>query len=89
MSTQNLIIYKFTSLYHIFEELGLDLNFKIFFADSENSLNDKVKSLKNCLIISNKKHSNINNQFILEGFSESRLQLLRQQLGYLMGICLD
>ena len=30
-----------------------------------------------------------NNQFILEGFSESRLQLLRQQLGYLMGICLD
>ena len=29
------------------------------------------------------------NQFILEGFSESRLQVLRQQLGYLIGICLD
>tara|TARA_B100000131_G_scaffold273705_1_gene275252 strand:+ start:281 stop:856 length:576 start_codon:yes stop_codon:yes gene_type:complete len=66
VSTQNLIIYKFTSLYHIFEELGLDLNFKIFFADSENSLNDKVRYLNNCLIISNKKHSNINNQFILD-----------------------
>ena len=26
MSTQNLIIYKFSSLYHIIEELGLDLN---------------------------------------------------------------
>ena len=29
------------------------------------------------------------NQFILEGFSEGRLQLLRQQIGYLIGICLD
>ena len=28
-------------------------------------------------------------QFILEGFSENRLQLLRKQLGYLVGICLD
>ena len=52
MSTQNLIIYKFTSLYHILEELSLDLNFKISFADSENSLNDKVKNLNNYLIIS-------------------------------------
>ena len=65
MSIQNLIVYKFTSLYHILEELDLDLNFKINFAENENSLNDKIKNLKNFLIISNKKYSNFDNQFIL------------------------
>ena len=63
---QNLIIYKFTSLYRILEELDLDLNFKTSFVDSENSLKDKVKNLSNYLIISNKKYTNINNQFILK-----------------------
>jgi hypothetical protein len=66
MTDQNLIIYKYTSLYHILEELGLDLNFKITFAENENSLNDKVKKYKNYLIISNKEYSNIVNQFILK-----------------------
>ncbi len=66
MSVQNLIIYKFTSLYHIFEELGLELNFKISFVDSEDSLNFKIKNLNNYLIISNQKYSDINNQFILD-----------------------
>ena len=66
MSTQNLIIYKFTSLYHILEELGLDLNFKTSFADSAKSLKDKVKNHSNYLIISNKKYLDLNNQFVLE-----------------------
>ncbi len=66
MSTQNLIIYKFTSLYHILEELGLDLNFKLSFADSENSLKDKIKNQSNYLIISSKKYLDIDNQFVLE-----------------------
>ena len=65
MRTQNLIIYKFTSLYHILEELSLDLNFKIFFADNKNSLNSKLKNLNNYLIISNKKYSDIDNQLVL------------------------
>ena len=63
---QNLIIYKFTSLYHILEELGLDLNLRIISADSKISLNEKLKNLKNYIIISNKKYSDINNQFVLE-----------------------
>ena len=63
---QNLIIYKFTSLYHILEELGLDLNFRIIFADSKISLNEKLKNLKNYIIISNKKYPDIDNQFVLE-----------------------
>ena len=66
MSDQNLIIYKFNSLYHILEELDLDLNFKIISADNVNSLNNKVKQLNNYLIISNKKYSDIGNQFVLE-----------------------
>ena len=66
MSTQNLIIYKFSTLYHIIEELGLDLNFKISFADNEKSLKDKVKNHKNYLIISNKKYFNFDNYFVLE-----------------------
>ena len=43
MNTQNLIIYKFTSLYHILEELSSHLNFKIDFANNKSSLNDKIK----------------------------------------------
>ena len=63
---QNLIIYKFTSLYHILEELDLDLNFKISFEDNERSLKEKIKNHNNYLIISNKKYLDISNQFVLE-----------------------
>ena len=63
---QNLIIYKFTSLYHILEELDLDLNFKISFEDNERSLQDKVKNHSNYLIISNKKYLDFDNQYVLE-----------------------
>jgi len=66
VSTQNLIIYKFTTLYLILEELGLDINFKTSFVDSKKSLNNKVKNLSNYLIISNKKYLDIDNQFVLE-----------------------
>jgi len=67
VSNQNLIIYKFNSLYHILEEVGLDLNFNILLAESESSLNEKVKNLNKYLIISNKKHINIINLFVLNG----------------------
>ena len=48
------------------EETNLDLNLNIIFAEDENSLNDKVKNLNNYLIITNKKYSNIANQFVLD-----------------------
>ena len=66
MGIQNLIIYKFISLYHILEELDLDLKFRISFIDNESSLNNEVKKYNNYLIISNEKYPDINNQFILE-----------------------
>ncbi len=66
MNTQNLIIYKFNGLYQILEELGLDLNFNIIVADNEESLNEKTKKIHNYLIISNKKYSDIHNEFVLD-----------------------
>ena len=66
MSIQNLIIYKFNSLYHILKEIGLDLNFNIIFVDNENSLNEQVSNFNSYLVISNKKNLNISNQFVLD-----------------------
>ena len=66
MSDQNLIIYKFNGLYQILEELGLDLNYKITYADNENYLSETVKNLNNYLVISNKKYLAIDNQFVLD-----------------------
>ncbi len=76
MSNQNLIIYKFTELYQIFEELRLDLNFDIIFVDSEDFLNEKVKNLNNYLVISNKQYSYVDNQFVLKNTPISIFKLI-------------
>ena len=73
MNTQNLIIYKFSELYHILEELDQDLNFKITLVDNEKSLNEKVKNLHNYLILSNKKYLNTDHQFVLENNTSLKL----------------
>ena len=78
MSLQNLIIFKFDSLYHILEELSPDLNFKIIVIDSENSLIEKIKNLSNYLIISNKKYSNIDNQFVLDNIPINFFKLVEK-----------
>ena len=66
MITQNLIIYKFNTLYHILVELGLDLSFKITFADTKDSLKEKLIYHNNSLIITNSKYADIENHFVLE-----------------------
>ncbi len=78
MGIQNLIIFKFTSLYHILEEIGLDLNFSITHTDNENSLKDKVRNLNNYLIISNKNYTNIKNLFILEDIPINIFKLIEK-----------
>ena len=60
------------------EELELDLNFRIFFTDNENSLYDKVKNLNNCLVISNKKLSDSTNYFILESIPINIFKLVEK-----------
>ena len=66
MTTQNLIIYKFNTLYHILLELDLDLNFKITFADTKDFLDDKLIYHNNSLIITNSKYADIGNHFVLD-----------------------
>jgi len=62
---QNLIIYKFSKLYHILEEIEKDLNFNILFIDDENILNENTKNLNNYLTITDREYSNIEHQFVL------------------------
>ena len=78
VTVQNLIIYKFNSLYQILEELDLNLNFKIIFADNENSLNDIVKNLNNYLIISNKKDFNFINHLVLDNIPINIFKLIER-----------
>ena len=78
MSNQNLIVYKFNSLYHILEEIDQDLNFKVILIDSENSFRDKVKKLNNYLIISNQKYPYFENQFILNKTPISIFKLIEK-----------
>ena len=78
MSIQNLIIYKFISLYHILEELDLDLNFSISFIDNENSLNNEIKKYNNHIIISNEKYRDINNQFVLNNLPINIFKLIEK-----------
>ena len=78
MSRQDLIIYNFTELYQILEELGEDLNFNIVFVDTEEFLNKRVKNLNNYLIISNKKYSDIQNQFVLDNLPINVFKLIEK-----------
>jgi len=68
MNKQNLIIYKFKSLYEIFKELEINLNFKIIELYKEKNLNDKLNNFDNYLIITKEKIENTNNQLVISEF---------------------
>ena len=78
VTTQNLIIYKSIELYRILKELSLDLNFQINFANTENSLNEKVKNLSNFLVLSHKKPPDAVNKFILKNEPINILNLIEK-----------
>ena len=78
MSIQNLIIYKFSSLYQILEEISSDLNFNITLIDNENSLNDKIKNFNHYLIASNKRYSNIDSQILLDNLPINIFKLIEK-----------
>ena len=78
MSIHNLIIYKFSQLYQILEEISSNFNFNISFVDNESSLNDKIKNLNDYLIISNKKYLNIDTQFILDNLPINIFKLIEK-----------
>jgi len=64
MNNQNLIIYQFKTLYQILNELDLELNLNLIEAPNEEFLKNKIKDLKNYLVISKQKISHINNQLV-------------------------
>ncbi len=78
MNDKNLIIYKFNSLYHILEELSLNLNFNIICVESENHLEEITVKLDHFLIISNKKYKNIGYHFILENLPISIFKVIEK-----------
>ena len=78
MSIQNLIIYKFSSLYQILEEISSDLNFNITFIDNKNSLNDKIKNFNHYLITSNKRYSEIDGQIVLDNLPINIFKLIEK-----------
>jgi len=75
---QNLIIYKFNLLYHILEELDLDLNFKINFIDNKDSLKNEIIKHNNYLIITNSKYTDIGNHFVLENSPTNIFKLIEK-----------
>ena len=78
MSSQNIIIYKFVGLYQILEELREDLHFNVAFEDNEEFLNEKVKNSNNYLIVSNKKYTDIRNQFVLDNVPINIFKLIEK-----------
>ncbi len=78
MNNQSLIIYKFNSLYHIFEELDLELNFKVVNIKNENLLQSQIKNLTNYLIVCKENSSNFRNQIIIDNLPVKFFQLLEK-----------
>ena len=78
MSSQSLIIFKFTKLYHILKELRFDLNFEVLCADNNNSLNDKIKNLENYLIVTNKNYLELDKQLVLNNLPINIYKLLEK-----------
>ena len=86
MNKRNLIICNYNSLYNIFEELSLELNFKIIKLSNLKQLNDEIKNLTNFLIISDK-NLKIQNQIFLDNLpirinklvEKINIEFMRQQ----------
>ena len=78
MNNQSLIIYNFNSLYHIFEELDLELNFRVINIKNENLLHSHIKSLTNYLIICKENSFNLRNQIIIDNLPIKFSKLLEK-----------
>ena len=79
MNNHNLIIFQFKTLYQIFKEVEHNLNFKTIEVENEKNLRNEIKNLKNYLIITKKKISNIENQIIYDN-SPTKISQLSEKL---------
>ena len=83
MKNQNLIIYNFKELYHIFNELRLELNFHIIEISNEVSLNKEVDALNNYLILSKSNKLNFQNKILIEKFPIRLFKLIENKIEFL------
>ena len=65
MNNQNIIVYRFNSLYQILKEIEKDINFSITEISSEKSLINEIKCINNYLILTKKQILKLDHQFIL------------------------
>ena len=78
MNNKILLIYKFITLYHILDEIDLDLNFKIVEIHNENQLNEEILKSNNCLIISEKTNLKKKNQIFIDKLPIKILKVLEK-----------
>ena len=78
MNNQILVLYKLNTLYHIFKELNLNLNFKIIKAENEKELISKISNLENYLILTEVKQNNFSNQFHIDSFPIKIFKLIEK-----------
>ena len=78
MSDQNLIIYKFLSLYHILDELSSNLNYKIVMVENENILKNQVKDLNNYIIITKNENLNFPNIICIDNLPLNIFKLIEK-----------
>lgn len=78
MNNQTLLLYKFHTLYHIFIELDLNLNFKILQVGSEKELISKINSFENYLILTEKNQINFSNQIYIDNFPIKIFKLIEK-----------
>ena len=78
MNYQNLIVYKFQSLYHILEELSSNLNFTIVKSENENALNNQIKEFKNYIIITKSKNLNFHNVISIDNLPLNIFKLIEK-----------
>ncbi len=78
MNTQNIIIYRFNSLYQILKELEFELSFKIVQANNKISLDKSIENMDDYLVITQNKITDIKHQFICNFFPITILKLIEK-----------
>ena len=78
MNDQNLIIYKFQSLYHVLKELSSYFNFKIVKVENDNELNNQFRDLKNVVILTKSKNLNFNNVILVNNLPLNIFWLMKK-----------
>ena len=68
MNKQNLIIYDFTELFSILNEIKQSLNFNLLNVSEKEFYNLKLDNLNNFLIITKNRNLNMKNQIVLNDF---------------------